>query len=329
MKAEEGPLSQGEGDGDDAEGPPPDGLDEAYRELVAEAGELQEDPGPPAPEAPLVLPGPFPIEARRADIVRAVRENRVTLLQADTASGRSLTVPRWLLGAAPSARVFVAQPDAFAADVLAQRTRRALAAEARRGGGGGAERAGQRGGGEGDGEEAVEGGGAAGARATPPSETGDADLVASCTAPGQPFPDARAVFCTAGALLQYLARPSGARACDAAYVVLDDLPRSAEADLLLLLLRRLLPRRPGLRLVVMSAMPDAALWAEYLGAVQPALRPLAAGPSHSGGAADSEGRAEGACGTGGEAQPQSESPVGAGPGGGGEGRAEPAAEAAG
>lgn len=72
----------------------------------------------------------------------------------------------------------------------------------------------------------------------------------------------RLLFCTTGVLLRRLL--GDPRLEDVSHVVLDEVhERSVESDLLLLLLRQLLARRPTLRIILMSATADSALFADY------------------------------------------------------------------
>lgn len=55
---------------------------------------------------------------------------------------------------------------------------------------------------------------------------------------------------------------------DTRYIVLDEIhERTMDTDFLLIVLRKLLPKRPHLRLILMSATFDAAKFAEYFGSV--------------------------------------------------------------
>jgi len=75
--------------------------------------------------------------------------------------------------------------------------------------------------------------------------------------------DTNLVFCTTGVLLRKLQRgldPS------ITHVLVDEVhERSVETDFLLAILRRLLPQRPALRVVLMSATMEADRFAAYLG----------------------------------------------------------------
>jgi hypothetical protein len=72
----------------------------------------------------------------------------------------------------------------------------------------------------------------------------------------------RLLFCTTGILLRRLLNDPDLS--DVSHVMLDEVhERSLESDLLLLLLRVLLRRRPTLRIILMSATADSGLFARY------------------------------------------------------------------
>jgi ATP-dependent RNA helicase DHX57 len=79
----------------------------------------------------------------------------------------------------------------------------------------------------------------------------------------------RLLFCTTGVLLRRLL--SDPLLEGVSHVVVDEVhERSLESDVALLLLRELLKRRPRLKLVLMSATADAALFAAYFASHSPA-----------------------------------------------------------
>lgn len=72
----------------------------------------------------------------------------------------------------------------------------------------------------------------------------------------------RLLFCTTGILLRRLLNDSNLRGLT--HIIIDEVhERSLDSDLLLLLLRNLLPTRPDLKLVLMSATANAELFARY------------------------------------------------------------------
>lgn len=72
------------------------------------------------------------------------------------------------------------------------------------------------------------------------------------------------MFCTNGVLLRMLT--SGDSLAGVTHVICDEIhERDKFADFLVILLRELLPRRPDLRVVLMSATLHSALFAAYFG----------------------------------------------------------------
>ena len=70
------------------------------------------------------------------------------------------------------------------------------------------------------------------------------------------------MFCTNGVLLRMLTSREGLQ--DVTHIVVDEIhERDKFADFLLIMLRELLPSQPRLRLVLMSATLDAALFTDY------------------------------------------------------------------
>ncbi|PYH95397.1 ATP dependent RNA helicase [Aspergillus ellipticus CBS 707.79] len=76
----------------------------------------------------------------------------------------------------------------------------------------------------------------------------------------------RLVFATTGVVVRMLERPDDFR--DITHVVLDEVhERSIDSDFLLIVLRRLMQRRPDLKLILMSATLEAQRFSNYLGGV--------------------------------------------------------------
>ncbi|PYH40126.1 putative ATP dependent RNA helicase [Aspergillus saccharolyticus JOP 1030-1] len=76
----------------------------------------------------------------------------------------------------------------------------------------------------------------------------------------------RLVFATTGVVVRMLERPDDFR--DITHVVLDEVhERSIDSDFLLIVLRRLMLRRPDLKLILMSATLEAQRFSTYLGGV--------------------------------------------------------------
>ncbi|KAL4889791.1 hypothetical protein BDV59DRAFT_103814 [Aspergillus ambiguus] len=76
----------------------------------------------------------------------------------------------------------------------------------------------------------------------------------------------RLVFATTGVVVRMLERPEDFQ--DITHVVLDEVhERSIDSDFLLIVLRRLMQKRPDLKLVLMSATLEAQRFSKYLGGV--------------------------------------------------------------
>ncbi|OJJ31738.1 hypothetical protein ASPWEDRAFT_118185 [Aspergillus wentii DTO 134E9] len=76
----------------------------------------------------------------------------------------------------------------------------------------------------------------------------------------------RLVFATTGVVVRMLERPDDFR--DISHVVLDEVhERSIDSDFLLIVLRRLMQKRPDLKLILMSATLEAHRFSSYLGGV--------------------------------------------------------------
>ena len=79
----------------------------------------------------------------------------------------------------------------------------------------------------------------------------------------------RVLFCTTGILLRRL--QSDAELAGISHVIVDEVhERDLNSDFLLIVLRDLLPKRPDLRVVAMSATVNAALFANYFSQVRQA-----------------------------------------------------------
>jgi len=77
-------------------------------------------------------------------------------------------------------------------------------------------------------------------------------------------PNTRLLFCTSGVLLRTLI--SDPRLEHVSYVIVDEIhERGMNEDFLLIILRNLLPKRPDLRLILMSATLDAETFSTYFG----------------------------------------------------------------
>ncbi|XP_039595001.1 putative ATP-dependent RNA helicase DHX57 [Polypterus senegalus] len=77
-------------------------------------------------------------------------------------------------------------------------------------------------------------------------------------------PSTRLLYCTTGVLLRRL--EGDAELCGVTHVIVDEVhERTEESDFLLLVLRDLIVQRPNLRIVLMSATLNAALFSQYFG----------------------------------------------------------------
>lgn len=179
----------------------------------------------------------LPAAAFEDKIVSTVAANQVTLLAGATGSGKTTQLPQFILdsevkaGRGGRTRIVCTQPRRIAAIGVARRV-----AE---------ERA----------EDLAPSGWKAGKRHAAVGYQVRGDRRAD--------EDTNLVFCTTGVLLRKLQRgldPS------ITHVLVDEVhERSVETDFLLAILRQLLPSRPSLRVVLMSATMEADRFAAYLG----------------------------------------------------------------
>ena len=80
----------------------------------------------------------------------------------------------------------------------------------------------------------------------------------------------RLLFCTTGILLRRL--ESDPELNDVTHVIIDEVhERSEESDFLLMIIRDLLPRRPKLKILLMSATLNASSFASYFGQAAPVI----------------------------------------------------------
>ena len=80
----------------------------------------------------------------------------------------------------------------------------------------------------------------------------------------------RLLFCTTGILLRRL--ESDPELSDVTHVIIDEVhERSEESDFLLMIIRDLLPRRPELKIILMSATLNATAFANYFGRKVPVI----------------------------------------------------------
>ena len=80
----------------------------------------------------------------------------------------------------------------------------------------------------------------------------------------------RLLFCTTGILLRRL--ESDPELKDVTHVIIDEVhERSEESDFLLMIIRDLLPKRPKLKILLMSATLNASSFASYFGQAVPMM----------------------------------------------------------
>ncbi|CAG9465122.1 unnamed protein product [Pedinophyceae sp. YPF-701] len=168
----------------------------------------------------------LPAFERRDSIVRLVEDARVVVLSGATGCGKSTQVPQALLDA------WVAAGRGGECNIICAQPRRISAV-------GLARRVAQ--------ERGEDVGGTIGYSVRLDSKRSDAT---------------RLLFCTTGVLLRQLTSAGALQ--HVTHVVVDEVhERSADSDLLLLLLRDLLPQLPHLKVVLMSATADAKLFSAY------------------------------------------------------------------
>ncbi|KAJ1733854.1 hypothetical protein LPJ61_001360 [Coemansia biformis] len=170
----------------------------------------------------------LPVHQHRAAIVDAVAKNRVVIVRGSTGSGKSSQVPQYVLRMLLSSRytggrVLCTQPRRISAMSIATRVSQEL----------------------GD------------------AHVGEKSLVGFQIRHNAKCSDDNAlVFCTTGVLLRKLI--DDPMLSDIKCVICDEVQeRTLDLDYLLIVLRRLLARRKDLRLVLMSATIDVALFAQY------------------------------------------------------------------
>ncbi|KAI9020610.1 hypothetical protein DFJ74DRAFT_643980 [Hyaloraphidium curvatum] len=178
----------------------------------------------------------LPAWAKRDEIVAAVEANRVTVVEGETGCGKSTQVPQYLLDHA------VLAGKGAETKILVTQPRRISAI-------GVADRVAK--------ERAGEVGGEVGYQIRLEAKLSQATKV---------------MFVTAGILLRRLEGGGDEGISDISHIILDEVhERSLESDFLLLVLRQLLPLRPDLKVVLMSATLNAELFQAYFGEGTPRL----------------------------------------------------------
>jgi HrpA-like RNA helicase len=178
----------------------------------------------------------LPIDDHEEAILERIRNNRVSIIQAETGAGKSSRVPVMILRAPPPepsvpVKLFISQPRRIAAKALVERLRSV--------------------------------------------EPELKDCFALRMGHGIREYDShktRATFVTAGYLVRLLANHPK-RFDKVSHLIIDEVhERSVETDLLCLLCRRLLHANDRIRLVLMSATLASKLYQEYFDVPQPPLK---------------------------------------------------------
>lgn len=177
----------------------------------------------------------LPIAAQREDILKMVDDHQVLVLSSSTGSGKSTQVPQYLLehldarGLGGGADIVVTQPRRISAMSLAQRVAQ---------------------------EREVE-----------KDQLGDTVgyqiRLESCRSN-----KTRLLYCTIGVLLRRLSADRLLRGIS--HIIVDEVhERDRLCDFLLIILRDILPLRPDLKLILMSATLNADMFSSYFGAGTP------------------------------------------------------------
>ena len=174
----------------------------------------------------------LPVWSFKDALLQTIEENPVTIVCGETGCGKSTQVPSFILSselsAGRSCKIYITEPRRISAISLARRVSEEL------------------------GERKLDVG-------TERSLVGYAirleNKVASST---------RLVFATTGIVMRMLESPEGFEGVS--HVILDEVhERSIDSDFLLIVLKRLLVKRPGLKVVLMSATVNAERFSRYLG----------------------------------------------------------------
>jgi len=180
----------------------------------------------------------LPLAGQRTELQRLIRENQVLLVQAETGSGKTTQVPRYILEMADAdVEIGVRRPSAPVRIVCTQPRRIAAVSVAHR----------------------------------VSSEFGEAfgggTIGYKIRGESRVSPSTRILYCTVGVLLRRIAA-EGLEAMFSAetvtHLVVDEIhERSSEVDFLLTFVRQALPRCPELKLVIMSATIDVDSFVRY------------------------------------------------------------------
>lgn len=174
--------------------------------------------------------GQLPISAYRQEIVQCVKSNSITIISAETGAGKSTQVPSFLLednlSSGKDCRILVTQPRRISAITLARRVSQEL------------------------GETPYQLG------------TRQSLLGYSIRLESKVSASTRLTFATTGVLLRMIETSPDLEDLD--YLVLDEVhERTMDLDLLFIAVRHLVRRRPGLKVILMSATVDSTKFADY------------------------------------------------------------------
>eukprot|EP00911_Craspedida_sp_UC1_P001293 UC1_evm1s974 len=177
----------------------------------------------------------LPVSAFREEIISAVVSNQVVVISGETGCGKTTQIPQYLLE-----HVLTQSPDkTVRAQIICTQPRRISAVSI---------------------------------AARVCTELGDTNGPGASDSlcgyhvrmDNRQGKDTRLVYCTTGIVLRRLQNDPGL--CDVTHLIVDEVhERSVQADFLLVVLRRLLPQRPDLRVVLMSATMDSERVAAYFG----------------------------------------------------------------
>jgi ATP-dependent RNA helicase DHX29 len=172
----------------------------------------------------------LPISGHRQDIIECVRLNSITIVSAETGAGKSTQVPSFLLehnlSSGRDCRILVTQPRRISAITLARRVSQELG-------------------------EA-------------PHQLGTRQSLIgySIRLESKVSASTRLTFATTGVLLRMI--ETSPNLDDLDYLVLDEVhERTMDLDLLFIAVRHLVRRRPGLKVILMSATVDSTKFADY------------------------------------------------------------------
>ncbi|KAI9848422.1 MAG: hypothetical protein M1837_000217 [Sclerophora amabilis] len=171
----------------------------------------------------------LPIWAFKDELMSVIDREQVVIICGETGCGKSTQVPSFLLEhellKGQDCKVYCTQPRRISAITLAQRVAQELAQEV----------------------------------GTPSSLVGYAIRLESKVSE-----ETRLVYATTGIVMRMLERSNDLG--DITHLILDEVhERSIDSDFLLIILRRLMIRRPELKVVLMSATVDAQRFSHYLG----------------------------------------------------------------